>query len=85
MHAITNYDDALKKFQQVEFDEDSYTAATDKKTDETRWLEKKLELMQQVIIDISLRNTNLWCTICNTKGHTKDTCIHNENKLKTYE
>ena len=67
MHGIASYDEALKKAQEIEFDEDSYMAAIDQKTDDTCRLEQKLDL---------------WCNICNTEGHTKDTCCHSENKIQ---
>lgn len=38
--------------------------------------------MQRTILDLSLRNTNIWCTFYNVKGHTKDNCQHMEDRVQ---
>lgn len=68
MHEITTYEEALRKTQKIGFDDYWNVALIDRR------LEEIINMMQKSIHDPSLRNLDLWCTNCMTKGHTKDTC-----------
>lgn len=74
MHEITTYNEALKKAQRIEANNDWNAMSIDKR------LEKRIYMMYKTICDISLRNYYLWCTICMVEGHMKDTYGLREDK-----
>lgn len=74
MHEIHTYEEALRKSQNIESDNDWNTQSIHKK------LEERIDMMQKTICNLSLKNENLWCTIYMVEGHTKDTCQHREDK-----
>lgn len=71
MQEIKTYEDALKKSQGIESNEDCYTLMIDRRTEESQRIKEKLEMMKRTIQDLSMRNVDLWSTLYMTKGHTK--------------
>ena len=76
------YEDALKKTQRVKSDNDCYTPTIDRRSNDSRQIEEKLEMMQRTIRDLSLRNKDIWCTLCMVEGHTKDNCRNREDRIQ---
>lgn len=64
MHDIKTIEEALKKYQQIEFDIDVSTLI------EKGRLEKKIKMMHKIIRDLSLQKDNLWLSNCREVGHT---------------
>ena len=77
-----SYEDALKKEQRVEYDDNCYIPTIDRQSNENRRIEEKLEMMQSTIQDLSLRNTDLWCIFCMEERRTKDTCRQKEDRIQ---
>lgn len=74
MHEVITYEEALRKYQQIEFDDDWNTLSVNQR------LKERIDMMQKNIHDISLINVDLWCTIFMMEGDTKYTCQHIEDK-----
>jgi hypothetical protein len=43
-----------------------------------KWLEEKLEILQQSLKNMAITRNELWCTIFSSEGHTKDYCKFND-------
>jgi hypothetical protein len=82
MQEIMTYEDALKKASRIEFDEDCYTSKVDSRTEESQRIEQNIEMMKNTIHDLSLRGVDLWCTLCMTQGHKKDTSRHKDDRVQ---
>jgi hypothetical protein len=55
----------VKKAQKIETGDYWPAPSTDKK------MEEKLEMLQKSLRDLAIRRSDLWCTKCMNKGHTK--------------
>jgi hypothetical protein len=58
-------------------DDDPSTASS------TERLEEKIEHLQQMIKNMSIRRNELWCTSCCKEGHMKETCSLNDQPPTT--
>ena len=67
MHEIKTLEKDLKKAQQMESDVDINSPS------DIGRLEEKIEMLHQIIKDMSLCKYNLWCSNYREEGHTKDT------------
>lgn len=82
MHKIPTYEDSLKKSQRFKFEDHSYILLVNERTERNQKIEENIKMMHKTIRDISMRNIDLWCTLCMTKGNTKDTCWHRDDRVQ---
>jgi len=78
LYEITTCEYALQKAQCVETNDNGLSTAL-----LTRRLEEKIEHLQQMIKNMSIRRNELWCTSCCKEGHMKETCSLNDQPPAT--
>jgi len=76
LYEIASCEGALQKVQRVDLDDDDPSNSS-----LIERLEKKIEHLQETIKNLTLRRNEVWCTTCCEDGHTKDTCIMNDQVL----
>ena len=52
------------------------------RTEENRRIEEKIKMMQRTILDISIRNVDIWCALYMIEGHTEYTCWHRDDRVQ---